>query len=66
MSSYPRRRNGSTPSSASATRASTRSPDRSRDHDATILERLPQRLDGVAAEFRELVEEQDPVVPQYS
>jgi hypothetical protein len=36
-----------------------------RHDDAPILERLAQALDRVAAELRELVEEQRPLVRQY-
>jgi hypothetical protein len=35
-----------------------------RDDHLPVLERLTQTLDRVAAELRELVEEQHPVVPQ--
>jgi hypothetical protein len=41
-------------------------PRRPRDHDATVLQRLPQSLDRVATELRQLVEEQDAVVREYS
>jgi hypothetical protein len=37
-----------------------------RDDHASVLQRLPQALDRVSAELRELVEEQHPVVRQDS